>query len=171
MKSFNRLLGLIVALALIAGGVLVIIEVVAAQIGQDPVIADWPEWERRLRTTSWSDARGVFIIAIVVALVLLLLELVRRAKNMLPVVEGDSLRVGVRRRFLERQLSHTVGSLDGISRAKVTCSPKRLVVSAETHRANPKGLRPAIESAVQGELHRLSLADPPAVRTRLRSSR
>lgn len=171
MKGFNRLLGLIVALGFIVGGLLAIIEVIAAEIGQDPVIIDWPTWERRLRTTSWSDARGVFIIAIVLALVLLLLEFVRRAQSMLPVVEGDSLKVGVRRRFLERQLSQTVGSIDGISKAKVSCAPKRLVVAAETHRANPKGLKPAIESAVQGELRRLALAEPPAIRTRLRSSR
>lgn len=171
MKGFNRLLGLIVALGLVVGGVLVIVEVIAAQVGQDHVIADWPTWERRLRTTSWSDARGVFIVAIVLAVLLLLLEFARRAKSMLPVVEGESLRVEVRRRFLERQLSNTVGSIDGISKAKVTCSPKRLVVAAETHRANPKGLTPAIESAVQGELRRLSLAEPPAIRTRLRSSR
>lgn len=171
MKTFNRLLGLLMALAVIVAGVLVIIEVVAAQVGQDWVFVNWPQWERRLRSTSWSDARGVFIIAIVVALLLLLLELLRRAPSMLPVSNGESVQIGVRRRFLERELANTVTGLDGISKAKVSLAPKRLTVTADTNRAVPKGLRPSIESTVQEEMQRLALAAPPAIRTRLRSSR
>ena len=51
-RIVNRLLGVIVALALIAGAAAVIVEVVGVLVGTQPVLVDWPaalDWARRTR--------------------------------------------------------------------------------------------------------------------------
>lgn len=171
MRGINRLLGLIVAVGLAVASAIVVVEVVAAELGSNQVIVNWPDWEQRLRVTSWVDARPTFFVTGGVAIVVLLVQVLRRRQALLAVTDQDRLRVTVRRRFLERQLTSTVGSIDGVANAQVRWRPKRVLVTADTNRQNPKGLRQAIDDTVESELRRLAIANPPARRTRLRSSR
>ena len=75
MKTLNRVVGLVVALALIAASVVLIIEIVAAQMDQDPIVVDWRTWPETLRTTTWVGARDALAITAAIALAILVLQL------------------------------------------------------------------------------------------------
>ena len=170
MKTLNRVVGLIVAVALIAASVVLIIEIVAAQLDQDPVIVDWRTWPETLRTTTWVGARDALAVTAAIALAILVLQLLPRRPSTIPVNDthdDQGVNVSVRRRHLERTLSTEAAQLDGIDRARVRCRPNRISVAARTSRRDPQGLDASLRSLVGSELERLDLDDSPDVRVRL----
>jgi len=167
LKGFNRLLGALVAVALVIAGLLIALEVAAAQLGHEPLLIDWSSWERRLRTTPWVDTRPLMIAILAVTVILLLVELVPRRPHTLEVNDGEHLRVMVRRRHLENELAEMTARVDGITKAKVRINKKRLAVSAKTSRKDPSGLKQAITGAVGDELSRFSLAQAPPISVRV----
>lgn len=171
MKSLNRLFGALVALFLIAVGVLTAVEVVSAQISHDPVWIHWHAWDHRLRNTAWSDIHSLLIAILAIAVVLLILELLPRRPHVLPVADDRGVKISVRRRFLERDLGTVARNVDGIQTAKASISKRRLTVDASSNRRDPQGLRAAVSKAVDAELDRFALAEKPPVSVRIHQQR
>lgn len=167
MKGFNRLLGALVAVALVITGLLTALEVAAAQLGHEPLLVHWSSWDRRLRTTPWVDTRPLMITILAVAVILLLVELAPRRPHTLAVNDDEHLRVTVRRRHLETELAEMTARVDGITKAKVRINKKRLAVVAKTSRKDASGLKEAVTGVVGDELSRFSLADKPPVTVRV----
>jgi len=171
MKTFNRVLGLLVAVALAVGGVILIIEIAAAQLGGGPVLVEWRNWYQSLRTTAWEDARIPLVATLLFTGTILALQLVPRRPSTLTVVQSPQFDLAVRRRFLERQVAASAGRVDGIAKARAVCSRRKLTVTADTYRADPSGLQATVDHVVRTELTRLDITNPPAVDVRLRSQR
>jgi len=63
----NRLLVLIVGLAVIALAIVVIVEVIAELAGADPVLVSWPSVYAWAQRTTWSDAMALGISLLLAA--------------------------------------------------------------------------------------------------------
>jgi Family of unknown function (DUF6286) len=147
-----------------------IIEIVAAQIDQDPVIVDWRTWPETLRTTTWVGARDALAITAAVALAILILQLLPRRPSTIPVKGRDAVDgvdLSVRRRHLERTMAAEAAELDGIDRARVRRRPNRISVTARTSRRDAQGLDASLRSLVDSELERFDLDDSPDVQIRV----
>ena len=170
MKTLNRVVGLVVAVALIAASIVLIVEIVAAQLDQNPVIVDWRTWPETLRTTTWVGARDALAVTAAVALAILVLQLLpRRPSTIEAKREGTDrgVHLSVRRRHLERTMAAEAAELDGIDRARVRCRPNRISVGARTSRRDVQGLDASLRSLVSSELERLDMEDSPEVRVRV----
>lgn len=102
----NRLLAVLVALALIALAVLVPVKVVWDAFGKPHWVLPWETWTRTLATNTWqpSWARAVLIGVAVVGL-LLLAELKSRRPGLLPLARlTDDVQAGTTRRSLQQTL-------------------------------------------------------------------
>ena len=167
MKNLNRLLGAVIAVAVIAAGAVTAIEVAAAQLGHEPLIVDWRSWDRHLRTTPWVDTRPLVITIIAIAVALLILQLVPRRPHTLEVDDSGQVRMVVRRRQLEGDLASVSQQVDGITKASVRITKKKLTVAATTSRRDAAGLDAAVIDAVNAELDRFSLDGAPPVSVRV----
>lgn len=67
MRAVNRLLGLVLGLALLGAGGICAFEVVLAAVGHPFLLVPGREWTRALRTTSWDAATAVLVVACVAA--------------------------------------------------------------------------------------------------------
>jgi hypothetical protein len=172
MRTVSRLLAALLALALTAAGALVVIEVIAAAFGADPVLVPRDDWARDGRTTAWSatSVRVAFVVTAVAGLVLLAVALARRRADRVALASPAAIeRADIRRRSLERSVERTAVGVDGIDHAAVQLGRRRLDIKAATNRRDATGLREAIEGAVRHDLERLQLEAVPAVRVATRA--
>jgi uncharacterized protein DUF6286 len=165
-KMVNRILGVILALALIVGAALVIVEVIAVLVGAQPVLVDWQaalDWARRTR---W-DATGVKtagVVLLVVGLALTLFEVWPSRARRLPIDSGDpSLEVAVTRRGLAQDLKVAVGEVDGVTPRRIEVRPGRVRVWATARGSGEerRALREAVMESVGTHLDQLRLRRRP----------
>jgi hypothetical protein len=155
VPGLNRLAALLLALALLAGGLLAAVEVVLVGLGWSSPVIDRAGWYRSLTSIRFSDG-GFLAVAAGVALVgllILLLQLRRWRPTRLPVAAGGW---HVQRRSAERVLAGVAGDQPGVVRASVRLRGRRggwwPAVSAV---GDPRAER-QVAAAVQAELARLS---------------
>jgi hypothetical protein len=167
-RIVNRLLGAIVALALIAGAAVVIVEVVGVLVGAEPVLVDWQaalDWARR---TQW-DASAVKAVGLglaVVGLALVVFELWPSRAGHLPVDSGDpSLAAAVTRRGVKQDVKAAVGDVDGATARHVAVRPRRIRVRVTPRAAGQEryALREAVMASVDTHLDRLHLRRRPSL--------
>jgi len=174
MRSAARLLAALVALALVAAGVVAVVEVVAAALGADPLLVPRDGWAADGRSTEWAD-RGVryfFIIVGAVGVVLAAVALVRRPPRRLAVPAPSGLEdVTIRRRGLERSLQRTAESIDGVRQASVRIKRTQVRIRIGTHRRDANGLPEAVQEAVTSRLGGIGVAEPLAVKVMTRTER
>ncbi|WP_026455714.1 DUF6286 domain-containing protein [Saccharomonospora iraqiensis] len=181
MRFVNRLLATLLSLALIAGGLLLIIEVVAAGFGVGPVLWDWQALVRWAETTSWSDVliQVIAVICLVVGLLLLIAELKRprvRRLRARPVTDSSDARpvdAAYTRRGVATAVRSAVTGVDGIRSAKVTVKRRRVRVQAATaseDRAAVAELRRSAQQAARSRIEQLELRSSPSVTIRTRSA-
>src|SRR3954471_3693112 len=110
MRAFNRLLSLLLGLALIAGGVLAIGELLAAVFGQEPLLVPAARWADALRrnTVSGSVPLIVFGVVAAVALILLVLEARPWPKRRIAWATDDHGAWWLRRRSIEDHIAAAV---------------------------------------------------------------
>lgn len=126
MRAGNRLLAVLVGVALMAAGLLAIIEVVLAALGQPFVLVPGTSWLRVLRTTSWSDRTPMIVLGITTAVgaVLVGVELRRWPPRRVAVsLDEDPEQWWITRRSLERHLARRVQRTVAADRA--TCRIRR----------------------------------------------
>jgi hypothetical protein len=163
MRAFNRLLSVLLAIAIAVAGVLTVIEIVAAALDKDPVLVKWKGLVDDLSTTAWKTAapRVAAIVLIVVGLLLLLFAL-RRGK---PATIGlttsaPDVDMTTTRRSLQRSLGNEAGTVDGIHDASAKVKRRKVVIKARTTSGLPKSeAKDRLTSEVQQRLDALSLAD------------
>ena len=174
MRILSRLLALAVALALAVGGALVAVEIVAAELADDPLVIPYDKWYRSARTNDWSSslARQVSVALLAAGLVLLLLQVAKRRPAVLAMKPtGAGRSAALQRRGVERSLVRAVSRVDGVASAKATITSSRTRVAATTNRRLPGDLEDRVKRAAEARLAALHLATPPPLSVRLNSRR
>ena len=169
MRSVNRVLAAIIGLVLLAGGVLVAIEIALAFVGSDPWVVPYRDWYRTARSDPWTaDAvRGICITLALLGLAVVLLQLARLRPHALPLKSTEFTTYCVRRRSLEHSVQRTVEHVDGIHDAKVRVDHDAVRVIARSHRQLAGDLQPRVETAVRSRLDQLAFETRPSVRIKI----
>ena len=174
MKTLNRLLTLLVSLALVAFGVVLAVEVGAALVGAQPVLVDWTGAYQAGRTDSWSSTSVRILAAAVTAVGLLLIAQLkpRRVSRLAVSADDPCTDAAVTRAGVRGALKRAAENVDGISAAKVKLGRRRAKVVANT-RAGQAALRQELtaetQAAVSDRLSSLLLTRPPRVRARVQT--
>lgn len=158
IPAFTRLFSALVALALMALGGLILIEVVANWTGNGFLIlpTDWPT---QLRSTAWDATivRNSLLVTLAIGLALLMVAFWRR-----PPLTVDSGKNGMRieRHALETSLRRRLDSLDGVSGTRVRIDKSRIRATVDTTRhLTPEAVRDRAVEELAGfcTLHDLDL--------------
>ena len=175
MRLVNRLLAVLLALALATVGVLVVIEVIAERLDKAPVVVDWHRiysWAEGTSLTQGS-VRVACIVTAVLGLLLLFAELKRGRPKRLAAA-SDSVDAGYTRRGVANAISRAVNDVDGINGSVVKVRRRRIRVRA---RASGVGTytadllqEPAMQAA-QSQLTDLELKRQPRLQVRLSTRR
>lgn len=171
MRFINRLLGAVVALALIVTAVLVVIEVCAAGFNASPVLVHWHaalDWARR---TTWdaSAVQAACLIMAAVGLVLTVLELKPRRRRRF-TMRSEATDTAITRRGLKAAMQTAVGDVDGVDSTAVTVRRRRIRVHASSSAAQPdtaQTIDSSVQSAAQSRLGSLELEPAPKVVTKV----
>jgi Ni/Fe-hydrogenase subunit HybB-like protein len=167
MRVLNRPLAFILAVALIAGCVIVIAEVIGHAAGRSPLLVHWTTWYQWAHKTQW-DAGVVRVwsaVLIVIGLLILAVELKPARVTRLPLRSGDDATdTAVTRRSLAGMLRAAATTVDGISSATVKVRRRRARVtaaSAARRRAAAEALTEPVTQALRARLDALDLRHPP----------
>lgn len=156
----TRVVSALLALALLLGSLLAIVEIVAAALGRAPATVPWPEWTSWLRAHSWNDWIVIAVLGGLVVLGLLLLFLaLRRGKPASLALRGrtDGVDVTASRRSVEKSLAAAAARTTGVAGASASVSRRTARVDARTVARSDPGIREGVETAVRGRLDALGL--------------
>lgn len=166
----TRLVAALMALALVACGVVICVEVLANWIGEGYVVlpGDWPD---QLRTTDWSD-QIVRTVSLGVAAGGVLLMVVALWPRPPLTVDAGVPGLRVERHGLEQSLRHRLDRVEGVSGSKVKVGRKRVRAKVDTtRRLQPETVRDQAERELLEFCERHGLALRPDVRLRARGGR
>lgn len=163
----RRALSSLVALSLIAAGVVVVVEVGAAWLGTGPIVLT-DTATQTLRRTRWDDATVVWVSVGVglVGLCCVLVAIVSGAPATVPTtIDG----VQLERRPLERVLRVELEALDGVSEARVRAGGRQPHVRIDTNRTiDVADVEEAGRRRLGATSVRFALAREPALNVRAR---
>ncbi|HEX2043012.1 MAG TPA: DUF6286 domain-containing protein [Acidimicrobiales bacterium] len=175
MRVTNRLLAGLLALALLAGGLLAAAEIVYGSARGRPLVVPWDDWFDGARDHAWSsrDARVLLVVLLAVGVALLALQVLRRGPQSLPVAADESraLTVEANTHSLERALGRAVTAVDGVAKARVSLSRARARVEVRTSRREIGGLELAVRQAVDARLATAGVRPPDQVHVRVRRTK
>lgn len=174
LRVANRILSLLLALALLVAGVLVAVEIVLAALDREPWVIPHDDWYRDARATAWSDgdARVLFAVLLVVGLVLLALELRRRRASAIDLADlTDTAHADLDRRGLQRWLGARLDDVEGATGARAKVGKRTVTVSASTPQRDVSDVEGRLERAATERLAELRVAEPLRVRTKVTSRR
>ncbi len=167
MPVVRRLLALLAALAMVAAGVFLIVEVVAAWIDRGPVLLS-ENATQTWRTTGWDDSVVVWtaIVMAMIGLALIVLAIWPDTPTTVPTGVDD---VELERRPLEATLQRELESVDGVTAAKVRAR-RNITAQVQTNRTTDTG---SVEQAGRDRLEQVTrrLATTGAAAVRLRARR
>ncbi len=142
MRTLDRVLSVLLALVLVALGILVPIEVIRALADADPLLP-YPQVADFLRERSWSAGPVIAGSAVLagLGLVLILAELKpRRPTQLALTTDTDAVTADISRRSLARAVAHAVANTPGVESASATVGRRRIRVRARTLLRAPNGL-------------------------------
>lgn len=171
MRALSRILAGLLALAAVAGGVLLIVEIAVAALERSPWVVPWDRWWRSAQEQPWSsgDTRIVAVILVAAGLIFLIVALSRWRPTRLPLQDEPGVVGGdVRRASLERSLARAAEDLDGVDKATVRLVGSRARVRVDSSRREPGDLGTQVGRRVTERLDALQLAAPPRVATNVR---
>ena len=165
----TRVLSALAALAVLAAGVVVLVELVANWTGNGFVILpeDWPD---RLRVTSWDDTlvRTLLVASLVSGVVLVIAALWPHPPLTVPTKQPN---LRVERHGLEGAVRRHLLSVDGASSARVRATTKRIDARVDTtRRLQPERVREEATIALADFCQRHQLTSEPRVRLRQRGT-
>jgi len=167
MKVFDRVLAVVLAVALFAAGVVSALEIGwTAGLGKSGhLLVPYESAREFLRTHTWDAAavRGICLAAAAVGLLLLAAQLKPRRPGLLAVHAGDdpAVTVGVARRSLSRGLAAAATDVDGISGASAKIGGRRAKVTATSELRDVDGLQPRLQTHLEEWIAGLRLIRPP----------
>jgi hypothetical protein len=155
MVIINRLLALILGAAILAGGLLVMLEAIWAWTGSGFVWIPGQQWLRSFKTTEWSHnlVIAVSIGVALIGLILLVAELRPQRRRLAPF-ETDHDSWWLLRRSTESSLDRRLETVVPTSPIRTRLDTKgrwRLKVTARAAAST----RPTLEAAARTELERL----------------
>lgn len=172
MRTADRVLSVLLALALVALGVLIPIEVIRALAGGDGfLVLPWQPVADFLGDNSWSSGWVIAISAAIAALGLLLVlaELWRRRPGLFTVTtETDTVAAGVSRRSIARALARATTDIDGITGASTSVRRRWAAVRAVTPLRDPGDLAVRAQERANAVVESLALVRPLPVRVELK---
>ena len=175
MRTVTRLVSALLALALLAGGLLVALEVAAAGLGrEDHLVLPWRDWRETLLDTPWDDFAVRLVCAILVAVGALLLFMLLaprrpRAVGLAPRVDGAT--ADLDRSGLERWLAIRVGKADGVASSDVRVRRGTARVQAVTPSRETASVEQSVANAAHAALAELGVASSLPVRVSVVSRR
>lgn len=164
----TRVVSALLALALLLGSLLVVVEIVAAALDRSYALVPYPEWTGWMRAHSWNDwiVNAVLGGLAVLGLLLLLLAFRRGKPASLPLrSRTEGVDVTASRRSVEKSLAAAAARTTGITGASASVRRRRARVDARTVARSAPGMREEVDSAVRGRLDSLGLERP--MRTRV----
>jgi hypothetical protein len=168
VRPVNRLLGALLAIALVVIGVLVVVEVIAYRFNdQKPAIVHWHHAYAWADRTTWrqGSVRVTCIILIVLGLALLLSQLKPSRVSRLQV-KSDVTDAAYTRPGVAAALRTAVVKLDGVHSAKVRVSRRKVrveAVSGGSQLDTAQTLKQPITEAARQRLDSLELATVPTL--------
>lgn len=163
MRVFNRLAAMLLAVALSAGGALLVAETALVWLARPPLLVPRNAWYRALTHTFVGDTIVVVVSASVLALGLILLFLQLRPWRpvRLPADKPDWF---LRRRSAQHSLAAAVDRLPSVAKARARLGRGwRLRLRASGDAED----RDTVREAAVAELERLAAADTSRLRVRL----
>lgn len=173
MRVIERLLSLLLALAVVAGAVLLALEVGWAGAGKPPLLVQWGSAYTSGGKNAWDTApvRWLAIALLVAGLLLLFATLKpRRAPRLKMVGTDPTIDAAITRRSLRSTLLNGAKQVDGVSGAKVKVSKRKATVNATSRLGSAdtaRELTGELETALRGRLEALQLAKTPRLRARV----
>ncbi|HEY8373726.1 MAG TPA: DUF6286 domain-containing protein [Pseudonocardiaceae bacterium] len=175
MRLVLRLLSLLLGLALTIVGALLVVEVAWAWLRptSGPLLVPWPTWRSRLDELTWASpvVRWVAIAAILAGLLLLLLGVAARSRQVPLRSPSSDVSVTAYPRLIAKSVRDRVRTLEGVRDASVTATARQIRVQATSRSADEVGLRQRLVDAVHSTIADLSLARSPKVIVTTDSSR
>lgn len=173
MRIVERVLSLLLALALVVGSVLLALEVAWAVARKAPLLVQWHGLLRSGRADAWDTApvRTTAVVVAVVGLLLLLVALKPRRAPRLPLATADDhVDAALTRRSLRSVLVGAASRVDGLSGARATVSRRRASVTATSRLGSPetaKDLTDQLQQRLQETLDDLQLTRTPRLKARV----
>lgn len=172
MVAVNRLIATVLALGLIAVGVVGAAEAIWQLTGHDQQL--WVHYylvTTQLQQLTWSHpyvlgAAGVLAVA---GLLLLVAGLRRGPRPLRLATYHDDVRIEAPRRTVRRLVSNAAMSVDGVLGVKVTARRRRVKVRATAAPEPPDSLTEDIEARVGEQLDALSPLRRPRIVTALKA--
>ncbi|GAB2954269.1 hypothetical protein GCM10027280_48300 [Micromonospora polyrhachis] len=163
MRLFNRLASLLLALALLVGGLLIVAETILAGWDRAPAVIDRTGWYDGLTGTRLDDSRtqAVAIGVTALGLLILLSQLRRWTPERLSVTLGDQWHL--HRRSVERRLAGVAGEVPGVTSASARIRRRGRGWQPRIRVVGDPSVRPAVEQAVRRELDRIAAPQTAAV--------
>jgi hypothetical protein len=157
----NRLIWALLGLAVAAVGVILVVETVTAAVRQPPLLVDRSLVDSTLTDLSWTDAAVDIAIASLIGLglLLLLLGLIPRPPDTLPLRSGEGRQAEIERKPLASLLAARAQADREVLHAKAKVSQRAAVVSVKAQPgADVRALRDRVTRMVSGTLEPLQLA-------------
>ena len=175
MSTVDRLVVLVLGLLLLAGGGLLVVEVVQAESSQTPLV-DWPAAVHALRTTDFDNgiAMAAFAMALILGVLLLVAAVRRRPPRRVALQDhqgsgGWWLRRSSLERFLARMVLQRTAATSTTVRVRPAHRLEAEVIphpgAAELHSSDVTA--DEVEACLVHSLEALKLAEPMPVRVRL----
>ncbi|MFY1692148.1 DUF6286 domain-containing protein [Plantactinospora sp. WMMB782] len=167
MRLVNRLGTLLLGCALLAGGLLLIMEVLTVALGRESLLIDRTAWYDTLTSTRLADpwTRTGIVAAGVLGLLILIGQLVRWKPDRLPTRLADGWHL--QRRSVERQLAAVSTAVTGVDSASARVRRRGVGWWVQVRAAGDADIAPAVESAIRRELERLGASRDDHVGVRM----
>lgn len=169
VRTVNRVASLLLAVALLAGGLLVAVEGLLAAVGRTGPLPG--RWSAALAGARWHDppVRAVAAGLTLLGLVVLAAQLRRWRPIRLPAAGRDGWHL--HRRSVERRLARTVRSVPSVRRARVRVRRRGEAWRPRVTATGDPAARADVEFALRRELERLAVPGPGRIEVRLVPSR
>lgn len=174
MRTINRLVATVVALALMAGLLLIVVEIGLTAVGRDPWLIPYDTWYLDGRSSAWDSSEARILAASMGAagLLLLVLQVVRRRPLTLDLESTQSgIDAAIARNSLEKAVTGVASRVDGVAGARSKASKTRVRVTAITRRHETGDLGTRVEEAATSTVRSLHLAVEPTVHVSVKTKR
>jgi hypothetical protein len=169
VRITNRLLAFVVAVVLIAASIVTIVEVIAYKSNADPLLVHWHAIRDWGRDNTWeaTSVRVAAIVTLVVALLVLVPQLIRRSTKRLAIDTDGPITATLTRKSVGLAVRSAVTTVDTITGARVKVGTRAINVAAESSSLDPEVARSLVgdvEEATNEQLAALRLTTPLRVR-------
>jgi hypothetical protein len=163
VRAFNRVLSAFLAAIMVVAGVLAILEICRAALGQPPAVVQWPKLLPKLRNNSYDDA-GPILVCVGLALVglLILVSGLRRGKPYaLPAgSSAPGVRTEIHRRSLQRAMRAAVLAVDRVDSGRVSLRRRSARILVQANTVTIDGLEADIRRRVENLMSSIALVEP-----------